>query len=77
MMDIGNLHVIDYYLYHATTYDYNKPPWAKPIVPKSGWLAYQLEQASKRASYMPKWLTRQTEDFDISIEQREGWAYDD
>ena len=30
MNDIGNLHVIDYYLYHATTYDYNKPPWAKP-----------------------------------------------
>ncbi len=33
MNDIGNLHVIDYYLYHATTYDHSKPPWVNPIQP--------------------------------------------
>ena len=54
MNDIGNLHVIDYYLYHATTYDYNKPPWTRPIRPPEG-----------------------VYDFDISTEQREGWAYGD
>ena len=67
MNDIGNLHVIDYYLYQASG----------PIAPEPRWLVYQLEQASRRASQMPKWLTRCEPDFDISTEQREGWAYDD
>jgi len=60
MFDIGNLHVIDYYLYHATTYDYNKPPWAKP---------------TPYTCTCPKCVD--TADFDISTEQREGWAYGD
>ncbi len=48
MNDIGNLHVIDYYLYQATL--------------NAEGTCLDLES---------------TADFDISTEQREGWAYDD
>ncbi len=51
-IDIGNLHVIDYYLNKA-----------------------------KHCSSTPNWnywhSRAERYDFDIEIEQREGWAYDD
>ena len=52
MIDIGNLHVIDYYLYLASR-SITIPSWD-----------YWRSRAERY-------------DFDISTEQREGWAYDD
>ncbi len=60
MIDIGNSHVIDYYLCRALI--------SRTV---AAWYARGAEDWA-----LHKALTWQGIDFDIETEQREGWAYD-
>jgi len=59
-IDIGNLHVIDYYLHQV-----------KLTKSKSVFIPYYL--SPKQLQQLGDLLIS---DFDISTEQREGWAYE-
>lgn len=60
MRDIGNLHIIDYYLWrdmHRTILPFEP----KPMVPE--YICHAIRRLI-------------VDDHDITTEQREGWAYD-
>ena len=61
MNDIGNLHVIDWYLWNALQFEENQILYG---------IAFSIDGRTIPNEDV-------VIDFDISTEQREGWAYDD